>query len=134
MFKKKLIERAHKTEAILIRFLYKNFIEFFEKKVINKIKIKLVLRLIKIEPTVSQSSNMLNDLEEDKRRDIIGGEWFKYNQWMKDPTLSECWARVHWQLNKEYYVRYSREYYKEVEKRVYMMRPDLMKKYYSHNN
>ena len=77
---------------------------------------------------------MLNDLEEDKRRDIIGGEWFKYNQWMKDPTLSECWARVHWQLNKEYYVRYSREYYKEVEKRVYMMRPDLMKKYYSHNN
>ena len=36
MFKKKLIERAHKTEAILIRFLYKNFIEFFEKKVINK--------------------------------------------------------------------------------------------------
>ena len=37
-------------------------------------------------------------------------------------------------LNKEYYVRYSKEYYKEVEKRVYEMRPELMKKYYSHNN
>jgi hypothetical protein len=53
---------------------------------------------------------------------------------MRDPVLSECWARVHWQLNKEYYVRYSKEYYKEVEKRVYEMRPELMKKYYSHNN
>jgi hypothetical protein len=40
---------------------------------------------------------------------------------------------LHWQLNKECYVRYSKEYYKEVEKRVYEMRPDLMKKYYSHN-
>jgi hypothetical protein len=66
--------------------------------------------------------------------EIIGGQWFKYNQWMRDPALSECWARVHWQLNKECYLRYSKEYYREVEKRVYMMQPELMKKYYSHNN
>ena len=70
----------------------------------------------------------------ERKIEIIGEEWFKYNQWMRDPALSECWARVHWQLNKECYLRYSKEYYREVEKRVYIMRPELMKKYYSHNN
>ena len=131
MFIKKIIKKEHKVEAILLRFFYNFFIKFFEKKIINKLKINLTLRLIKIEST---SDDLLNDMDEDKRKDIIGGEWFKYNQWMRDPVLSECWARVHWQLNKEYILRYSKEYYREVEKRVYMMRPELMKKYYSHNN
>ena len=131
MFMKKITEKLNKVEAFLLRNFYKFFIKSFEEKIINKIRLQIILRLIKIETTPEP---YLNELEEQKRLEIIGGEWFKYNQWMRNPTLSECWARVHWQLNKECYVRYSREYYKEVEKRVYMMRPDLMKKYYSHNN
>jgi len=128
---KKITERVHKVEAFLIRNFYYIFIKFIEKKIIDKIKLKLTLRLIEIE---TAPEPYFNELDEQKRMEIIGGEWFKHNQWMKDPTLNECWARVHWQLNKEYYIRYSREYYREVEKRVYMMRPDLMKKYHSHNN
>ena len=131
MFIERIIKNAHKAEALLLRNFYKFFIKSFEEKIIYKIRLKIVLRLIKIEPTPEP---YLNELDEQKRLEIIGGEWFKYNQWMRDPVLSECWARVHWQLNKEYYVRYSKEYYKEVEKRVYAMRPELMKKYYSHNN
>ena len=131
MFIKKITEKAHKVEALLLRTFYNFFIKSFEEKIINKIRLKIVLRLIKIE---TAPELYFNELDEQKRLEIIGGEWFKYNQWMRNPTLSECWARVHWQLNKECYVRYSREYYKEVEKRVYIMRPELMKKYYSHNN
>lgn len=131
MFMKKINERVHKVEAFLIRTFYYVFIKFIEKKIINKIKLKLTLRLIKIE---TAPEPYFNELDEQKRMEIIGGEWFKHNQWMKDPTLNECWARVHWQLNSEYYIRYSKEYYREVEKRVYMMCPDLMKKYHSHNN
>ena len=128
---KKITERVHKVEALLIRNFYYIFIKFVEKKIIDKIKLKLTLRLIEIE---TAPEPYFNELDEQKRMEIIGGEWFKHNQWMRDPTLNECWARVHWQLNSEYYIRYSREYYREVEKRVYMMRPDLMKKYHSHNN
>jgi hypothetical protein len=131
MFIKKITEKAHKVEALLLRTFYNFFIKSFEEKIINKIRLKIILRLIKIETTPEP---YFNELEEQKRLEIIGGEWFKYNQWMRNPTLSECWARVHWQLNKECYLRYSKAYYREVEKRVYMMRPDLMKKYYSHNN
>ena len=131
MFIERIIKNAHKAEALLLRNFYKFFIKSFEEKIINKIRLKIVLRLIKIETTPEP---YFNELEEQKRLEIIGGEWFKYNQWMRNPTLSECWARVHWQLNKECYLRYSKAYYREVEKRVYMMRPDLMKKYYSHNN
>ena len=128
---KKITEKVNKVEALLIRNFYYIFIKFVEKKIIDKIKLKLTLRLIEIE---TAPEPYFNELDEQKRMEIIGGEWFKHNQWMRDPTLNECWARVHWQLNKECYIRYSREYYREVEKRVYMMRPDLMKKYYSHNN
>ena len=131
MFIERIIKKAHKAEAILLRNFYKFFIKSFEEKIINKIRLKIVLRLIKIETTPEP---YFNELDEEKRKEIIGGEWFKHNQWMRDPTLNECWARVHWQLNSEYYIRYSKEYYREVEKRVYMMRPDLMKKYHSHNN
>ena len=131
MFIEKITKKAHKVEALLLRTFYKFFIKSFEEKIINKIRLKIVLRLIKIETTPEP---YFNELEEQKRLEIIGGEWFKYNQWMRNPTLSECWARVHWQLNKECYLRYSKAYYREVEKRVYMMRPELMKKYYSHNN
>ena len=131
MFMKKITERAHKVEAFLIRNFYYVFIKFIEKKIINKIKLKLTLRLIEIE---TAPEPYFNELDEQKRLEIIGGEWFKHNQWMRDPTLNECWARVHWQLNSEYYIRYSKEYYREVEKRVYMMCPALMKKYHSHNN
>jgi hypothetical protein len=128
---KKITEKLNKVEAFLLRNFYNFFIKSFEEKIINKIRLKIVLRLIKIETTPEP---YFNELEEQKRLEIIGGEWFKYNQWMRNPTLSECWARVHWQLNKECYLRYSKAYYREVEKRVYMMRPELMKKYYSHNN
>jgi hypothetical protein len=128
---KKITERVHKVEAFLIRNFYYIFIKFIEKKIINKIKLKLTLRLIEIE---TAPEPYLNELDEQKRMEIIGGEWFKHNQWVKDPTLNECWARVHWQLNSEYYIRYSKEYFREVEKRVYMMCPALMKKYHSHNN
>ena len=131
MFIERIIKNAHKVEAILLRFFYNFFIKSFEEKIINKIRLKIVLRLIKIE---TAPEPYLNELDEQKRLEIIGGEWFKYNQWMRDPVLSECWARVHWQLNKECYLRYSKEYYREVEKRVYIMRPELMRKYYSHNN
>ena len=131
MFMKKITEKLNKVEAFLLRNFYNFFIKSFEEKIINKIRLKIVLRLIKIETTPEP---YFNELEEQKRLEIIGGEWFKYNQWMRNPTLSECWARVHWQLNKECYLRYSKAYYREVEKRVYMMRPELMKKYYSHNN
>jgi hypothetical protein len=128
---KKITEKLNKVEAFLLRNFYNLFIKSFEEKIINKIRLKIVLRLIKIETTPEP---YFNELEEQKRLEIIGGEWFKYNQWMRNPALSECWARVHWQLNKECYLRYSKAYYREVEKRVYMMRPELMKKYYSHNN
>jgi len=128
---KKITEKLNKVEAFLLRNFYNFFIKFFEEKIINKIRLKIVLRLIKIETTPEP---YFNELEEQQRLEIIGGEWFKYNQWMRNPALSECWARVHWQLNKECYLRYSKEYYREVEKRVYIMRPELMKKYYSHNN
>ena len=128
---KKITERVNKVEAFLIRTFYYVFIKFIEKKIINKIKLKLTLRLIEIE---TAPEPYFNELDEQKRLEIIGGEWFKHNQWMKDPYLNECWARVHWQLNSEYYIRYSKEYYREVEKRVYMMCPALMKKYHSHNN
>ena len=131
MFIKKITEKAHKVEALLLRTFHNFFIKSFEEKIINKIRLKIILRLIKIE-TVPEP--YFNELDEQKRLEIIGEEWFKYNQWMRDPVLSECWARVHWQLNKEYVLRYSKEYYREVEKRVYIMRPELMKKYYSHNN
>jgi hypothetical protein len=131
MFIERIIKNAHKAEALLLRNFYKFFIKSFEEKIINKIRLKIVLRLIKIETTPEP---YFNELNEEKRKEIIGGQWFKYNQWMRDPALSECWARVHWQLNKECYLRYSKEYYREIEKRVYMMRPELMKKYYSHNN
>ena len=127
----KINERKHKVEALLLRTFYKLFIKPIEEKIINKIKLKIVLRLIKTE---TAPEPYFNELDEEKRKEIIGGEWFKYNQWMRDPVLSECWARVHWQLNKEYVLRYSKEYYREVEKRVYIMQPELMKKYYSHNN
>ncbi len=128
---KKITERVNKVEAFLIRTFYYVFIKFIEKKIINKIKLKLTLRLIEIE---TAPEPYFNELDEQKRLEIIGGEWFKHNQWMKDPYLNECWARVHWQLNSEYFIRYSKEYYREVEKRVYMMCPALMKKYHSHNN
>ena len=131
MFIKKITKKTHKVEALLLRNFYNLFIKSFEEKIINKIRLKIVLRLIKIE---TAPEPYFNELDEKKRLEIIGGEWFKYNQWMRDPVLSECWARVHWQLNKEYILRYSKVYYREVEKRVYMMRPELMKKYYSHNN
>jgi len=113
-------KKIYKLEGILIRFFYNYFIKFVEKELIKKIKLKLISRLVKIECVDDE--------------DLIRREWFKYNQWLKDPILSECYAKVHWQLNGENYTRYTREYYKEIEKRVYMMRPDLMKKYYSHNN
>jgi hypothetical protein len=128
---KKITEKLNKVEAFLLRTFYKCFIKPIEEKIINKIRLKIVLRLIKIE---TAPEPYFNELDEQKRLEIIGGEWFKYNQWMRNPVLSECWARVHWQLNKECYLRYSKAYYREVEKRVYMMRPELMKKYYSHNN
>ena len=131
MFIERIIKKAHKAEGILLRFFYNFFIKSFEEKIINKIRLKIVLRLIKIE---TAPEPYFSELDEQKRLEIIGGEWFKYNQWMRDPVLNECYGRVHFQLNKEYYVRYSKEYYKEVEKRVYEMRPELMKKYYSHNN
>ncbi len=131
MFKEKIKIKAQKVEAFLLRTFYYFFIKFIDEKIIRKIKIKIALRLIKIE-TVPEP--YFNELNEEKRLEIIGGEWLKYNQWIKDPILSECWVRVNWQLNKECILRYSKEYYREVEKRVYMMQPKLMKKYYSNNN
>jgi hypothetical protein len=128
---KKITEKVNKVEALLLRTFYKIFIKPIEEKIINKIRLKVVLRLIKIE---TAPEPYFNELDEEKRKEIIGGEWFKYNQWMKDPVLNECWARVDCQLYKEYILRYSKVYFREVEKRVYMMRPELMKKYYSHNN
>jgi hypothetical protein len=127
----KINERKHKVEALLLRTFYKFFIKPIEEKIINKIRLKIVLRLIKIE---TAPEPYFNELDEEKRKEIIGGEWFKYNQWMKDPVLNECWARVDCQLYKEYILRYSKVYFREVEKRVYIMKPELMKKYYSHNN
>ena len=128
---KKITEKVNKVEALLLRTFYKFFIKPIEEKIINKIRLKMVLRLIKIE---TAPEPYFNELDEEKRKEIIGGEWFKYNQWMKDPVLNECWARVDCQLYKEYILRYSKVYFREVEKRVYNMRPELMKKYYSHNN
>jgi len=131
MFIERIIKKAHKVEAALIRSFNHYFIKNFEIKIMNKIKLKLALRLFEIEP---ENHELLNEIDETKRRDIIGNEWFKYNQWMRDPVLSECCAKVHWQLNRENYIHYTREYFQEIEKRVYMMRPEIMKKYYSHNN
>ena len=127
----KINERKHKVEALLLRTFYKFFIKPIEEKIINKIRLKIVLRLIKIE---TAPEPYFNELDEEKRKEIIGGEWFKYNQWMRDPVLNECWATVDCQLYKEYILRYSKVYFREVEKRVYIMKPELMKKYYSHNN
>jgi len=131
MFIKKITKKAHKVEALLLRTFYKFFIKPIEEKIINKIRLKIVLRLIKIE---TAPEPYFNELDEEKRKEIIGGEWFKYNQWMRNPILNECWARVDYQLYKEYILRYSKVYFREVEKRVYIMQPELMKKYYSCNN
>ena len=46
---KKITEKVNKVEAFLIRNFYYIFIKFIEKKIINKIKLQLTLRLIKIE-------------------------------------------------------------------------------------
>ena len=116
-----------------------------EKKLVKNLKIKKPLdrfvtyytgETINGVPCGKGTSETYDSVKgiDNKVHKIKGEEWFKYNQWMRDPVLSECWAKVHWQLNKEYILRYSKEYYREVEKRVYIMRPELMKKYYSHNN
>ena len=88
MFIERIIKNAHKVEALLLRNFYKFFIKSFEEKIINKIRLKIVLRLIKIE---TAPEPYFNELDEQKRLEIIGKEWFKYNQWMRDPVLSECW-------------------------------------------
>jgi len=42
---------------------------------------------------------MTNYIDEKNRIDSIGEEWFKYNQWMKDPILNECYGRVHFKYS-----------------------------------
>ena len=81
---KKITEKVNKVEAFLIRNFYYIFIKFIEKKIINKIKLQLTLRLIKIE---TAPKPYFNELDERKRLEIIGGEWFKHNQWMRNPTF-----------------------------------------------
>ena len=49
MFIERIIKKAHKAEAIFLRNFYKFFIKSFDEKIINKIRLKIVLRLIKIE-------------------------------------------------------------------------------------
>jgi len=131
MFMKKIKNRI---QVVLINLFFNCFFAFLEKKIIHKIEIKITESFFKLINVENLSDDDLKLLHEDKREALIGVKWFKYNQWLKDPILSECYAKVHWQLNGENYMRYTREYYREIEKRVYMMRPDLMKKYYSHNN
>ena len=67
---KKITEKAHKVEALLLRTFYKFFIKSFDEKIINKIRLKIVLRLIKIE---TAPEPYFNELEEKKRLEIIGG-------------------------------------------------------------
>jgi len=124
----------NRIQVVLINLFFNCFFAFLEKKIIHKIEIKITKSFFKLINVENLSDDDLKLLHEDKREALIGVKWFKYNQWLKDPILSECYAKVHWQLNGENYMRYTREYYREIEKRVYMMRPDLMKKYYSHNN
>jgi len=131
MFMKKI---KNKIQVVLINLFFNCFYAFLEKKIIHKIEIKITESFFKLINVENLSDDDVKLLHEDKREALIGVKWFKYNQWLKDPILSECYAKVHWQLNGENYTRYTREYYREIEKRVYMMRPDLMKKYYSHNN
>ena len=64
MFMKKITERVHKVEALLIRNFYYIFIKFVEKKIIDKIKLKLTLRLIEIE---TAPEPYFNELDEQKR-------------------------------------------------------------------
>jgi len=45
MFIERIIKNAHKAEALLLRNFYKFFIKSFEEKIINKIRLKIVLRL-----------------------------------------------------------------------------------------
>jgi len=131
MFMKKIKNRI---QVVLINLFFNCFFAFLEKKIIHKIEIKITESFFKLINVENLSDDDLKLLHEDKREALIGVKWFKYNQWLKDPILSECYAKVHWQLNGENCKRYTREYYREIEKRVYKMRPDLMKKYYSHNN
>jgi len=131
MFMKKIRNRI---QVVLINLFFNYFLEFLNKKIIYKIETKLTESFFKLINIENLSDDDLKLLNEDKRYTLIGGTWEMHNQWLKDPVLSECYAKVHWQLNRENYIRYTREYYREIEKRVYMMRPDLMKKYHSHNN
>ena len=131
MFMRKIKNRI---QVVLINLFFNHFLEFLNKKIIYKIETKLTEFFFKLINIENLSDDDLKLLNEDKRYTLIGGTWEIYNQWLKDPVLSECYAKVHWQLNGENYIRYTREYYREIEKRVYMMRPDLMKKYHSHNN
>jgi hypothetical protein len=41
---------------------------------------------------------------------------------------------IHYELKEENYDLKSDEYYRELEKRIYKMFPDRIKKHYSHNN
>ena len=49
MFIEKITKKAQKVEALLLRTFYKFFIKSFEEKILNKIRLKIVLRLIKID-------------------------------------------------------------------------------------
>ena len=60
MFIERIIKKAHKAEAIFLRDFYKFFIKSFEEKIINKIRLKIVLRLIKIETTPEPYFNELD--------------------------------------------------------------------------
>jgi len=131
MFMKKIKNRI---QVVLINLFFNCFLTFLEKKIIRKIETKITESFFKLINVENLSDDDLKFLNEDKRYALIGGTWERHNKWMKDPALSECYAKVHWELNRENYTRYTRKYYKEIEKRVYMMRPDLMKKYHSHNN
>ena len=88
---KKITEKVNKVEALLLRNFYKFFIKPIEEKIINKIRLKVVLRLIKIE---TAPEPYFNELDEQKRLEIIGGEWFKYNQWIKDPLSNELLEKI----------------------------------------
>ena len=60
MFIKKITKKTHKVEAFFLRNFYKFFIKFFEEKIINKIRLKIVLRLIKIETAPEPYFNELD--------------------------------------------------------------------------
>ena len=64
MFIEKITKKAHKVEALLLRTFYNLFIKSFEEKIINKIRIKIVLRLIKIE---TSPEPYFNELDEKKK-------------------------------------------------------------------